>query len=82
MIRIVFFAQLRESLGVGEIQWPLNKIETLASVISELQSQSDIWHGALSNQSLLMSINKEFAKPDSKVKPGDEVAFFPPVTGG
>nr|AQQ74454.1 hypothetical protein [uncultured bacterium] len=82
MIRIIFFAQLRESLGVGEIQWPLNQIETLESVISELQSQSEIWRRALSNQNLLMSINKEFAKPDSKVKPGDEVAFFPPVTGG
>ena len=82
MIRVIFFAQLRESLGVSELQWPLNQIVTLESVISELQSQSEVWRRALSNQNLLMSINKEFAKPDSKVKPGDEVAFFPPVTGG
>jgi sulfur-carrier protein len=82
MIRIIFFAQLRESLGIGEIQWPLDQHEKLESLILALQSQSESWCKALSNQNLLMSINKEFAKPDSIIKPGDEVAFFPPVTGG
>lgn len=82
MIRIIFFAQLRESLGVGEIQWPLHQDEKLESLLIALQSRSESWRKTLSNQNLLMSINKEFAKPDFIVKPGDEVAFFPPVTGG
>ena len=82
MIRIVFFAQLREALGVNEMQWPVSREEKLESLILALQSQSEKWREVLSRQNLLMSINKEFAKPDSIVKPGDEVAFFPPVTGG
>ncbi len=82
MIRIIFFAQLRESLGVGEIQWQLDHEEKLEILLIALQSQSESWRKALSNQNLLMSINKQFAKPKSIVKPGDEVAFFPPVTGG
>ena len=76
MITIRYFASLREQLGKAqeEIDPP-----TAATAL-------DVWNSA--NQStrapdnLLVAINQAYARLDSPVNPGDEVAFFPPVTGG
>ena len=75
MIQVKFFASLRETLGMDETQ-----IET-SEAITILQ----IWDQVTSRDypvNTLCAINMDYAKPGDVVSDGDEVAFFPPVTGG
>jgi molybdopterin synthase sulfur carrier subunit len=76
-IKVCYFASLREDLGRGEDQ--LNDINNSLSV-------ADVWMQATGQETLptniLMAINHDYVDADSIVNEGDEVAFFPPVTGG
>ncbi|OPX55217.1 molybdenum cofactor biosynthesis protein MoaC/molybdopterin converting factor, subunit 1,TIGR01682 [Oceanospirillum multiglobuliferum] len=83
-IQVRFFAQLKEQLGC-EQQWiELSQLEahTLDGVLQHLQQQQPDWQAALAANNLLMSINQNMVKRQARVTAGDEVAFFPPVTGG
>jgi len=79
-IRVRFFASLRESIGTGE-----KIIET-----KNTMSVAEVWtHCAETTQlpaaipaTILIAINQEYVKPNAMVNSGDEIAFFPPVTGG
>ncbi len=78
-ITVKYFASLREQLGKSE--------ETLT--LSDEISIAEVWQnvsGSISenieSENILMTINMEYVKSDALVKTGDEVAFFPPVTGG
>ncbi len=74
-ITVKYFASLREQQGKSE---ELIKLE-------EEKTISEVWEsvsGFGSTENVLMAINMEYVKPDTVVKDGDEVAFFPPVTGG
>lgn len=77
MIKVCYFASLREELGRAEDQ--LDDIATPLSV-------ADVWMQATGKKTLpehiLMAINHDYVAADSLVHQGDEVAFFPPVTGG
>jgi molybdopterin synthase sulfur carrier subunit len=74
-IKVRYFAGLREQLGREQEDLDASGIATV----------SDVWK-QVSRQELptntLVSINQEYAKPGDPVTDGDEVAFFPPVTGG
>ncbi len=76
MITIKFFASLREEVGKNEIQIAANEQLTVAQ----------IWHQVCDGIPLpthvLTAINMEYTDSNTVVKDGDEVAFFPPVTGG
>ena len=75
-ITVQFFASLREQLGKQQ--------ESL--VCSAPVSVRTIWtlvsHGLDMPANTLCAVNMEYVKPDVLVEDGDEVAFFPPVTGG
>jgi len=75
-IQVRFFASLRERLGISEAQVSLPAEATVA----------DVWRALVEDQTmpgnLLAAINQEYAQLNSPVEDGDEVAFFPPVTGG
>lgn len=74
-ITVKYFASLREQLGRGEEQ-----VEFVG-----LRCVSDVWSrvsGLPLPKNTLVAINQEYASLDSIVQAGDEVAFFPPVTGG
>jgi len=75
-IKVKLFASLRESLGYSERDMD----------ISDGQTLNDIWKQIIGNSEqpdeVLMAINMNYANPGVMVKDGDEVAFFPPVTGG
>ena len=75
-IKVRFFASLRESIGSGE--------KIIDS--QDAMSASQIWTLCTPQTELptniLIAINQEYVKPDTVAKSGDEVAFFPPVTGG
>ncbi|MFK8020089.1 MAG: molybdopterin converting factor subunit 1 [Pseudomonadales bacterium] len=82
-IKVLFFASLREKLGVAQIDVALQTSETLS--VSELRrslaSRGPEWTLLLDND-INAAANKAMVIEDHVLSPGDEVAFFPPVTGG
>lgn len=82
MIRVLFLAQLREQLGVAELQIPADGVDSVIALKHYLVINHPQWEQFLSNSKLLVAVNHEYAKTDTAIKPGDEIAFFPPVTGG
>jgi len=82
MIKIVFFAALREQLECAELSIPANEVSSVADIKTKLASKNEHWQQVFSNSALLSAINHDMVQKDAQVKSGDEVAFFPPVTGG
>jgi len=82
MIQVLFFASLRERLKTEQLELPVDGIKTVQDVYNQLLKHSDMFNATLSDPKPLMSVNQEIALPASTVKDGDEVAFYPPVTGG
>ncbi|WP_286233341.1 molybdopterin converting factor subunit 1 [Thalassotalea sediminis] len=79
MIKVLFFATLREKLDCHQINVDTQK--TVSSLISHLSERSPLWKQTLSGQ-VLCAVNQQMATLDDALNDGDEVAFFPPVTGG
>jgi molybdopterin synthase sulfur carrier subunit len=75
-IKVRYFASLKESVGRSE-----DNLEAAC-----LATVGDVWRCANPNKALpsnsLAAVNMDYVELDSAVKDGDEVAFFPPVTGG
>ncbi len=82
-MKILFFASLRERLQCDQEEWSdVTNITTAQSIIDHLIERGAPWDAVLQSGKLLVSINQEMASLSSPVDPDDEVAFFPPVTGG
>ncbi|WP_392565612.1 molybdopterin synthase sulfur carrier subunit [Utexia brackfieldae] len=81
MIKVLFFAQIREMVGQNELNLDKHDL-TVAQMIALLASQGDKWSLALTEKTVLCAVNKTLVAHDWIIKAGDEVAFFPPVTGG
>jgi len=74
-IKVRYFAGLRDRLGREQEDIDAGSIATVA----------DVWKQVAKEElppNTLVAINQEYAKPGDNVADGDEVAFFPPVTGG
>jgi molybdopterin synthase sulfur carrier subunit len=83
MIQLRYFASLRETLGCGDEQLELpDGVDDVASLTRWLRSRGEVWDTALSDNRLHVAVNQEVVKPGAPVSDGDEVAWFPPVTGG
>lgn len=75
MIQVKFFASLRERIGAAECNIPAENLHTA----------SDVWSAVTDfamPTNVLVAINHDYVGLDHTVRDGDEVAFFPPVTGG
>lgn len=82
-MKILFFANLRETLNTDEESWTeMQGISTTKQLIEHLKSRGKPWDSALSNPQLIVSVNQEVSNLETQIKLGDEVALFPPVTGG
>jgi molybdopterin synthase sulfur carrier subunit len=84
MIQIRYFASLRERLGTDAETLELSDdAATVAHIAAALRSRGVPWNEVLSeSQTILVAVNQEMATLENPVRDGDEVAFFPPVTGG
>lgn len=80
-IRVKFFARLREQLGTAEVTVPVEHAPTLNALIDWLESERPQWRAAL-QAPLLRAVNQDMASGNPALAAGDEVALFPPVTGG
>lgn len=76
MITVKYFASLRETLGRDEDQLAADQIATVEDCWAKVAVDS------ASPPNLLVAVNMEYANFKHPVRDGDEVAFFPPVTGG
>ena len=80
MIQVKFFASVRERIGVGEISLPVpDGGATVAEVLVLVERAVGV---ALQGVHLLAAVNLRHVPFSDVVRDGDEVAFFPPVTGG
>ena len=81
MIKVLFFAQVRELVGCDELSLPCDyaSADVLRAALSE---RGDKWALALESGKLLVAVNQTLVPLDTPLTDGDEVAFFPPVTGG
>lgn len=82
MIRVIFLAQLREQLGIAELNVDASAVNSISGLKQYLVIHHPEWAQFLENKKLLAALNHAYARGDSLLKSGDEVAFFPPVTGG
>lgn len=83
-MRILYFAWLRQKTGIDseEVEMP-SHITDVAGLIEWLKERNENFAEALSDfESIRVAVNQEFAEPDAPVTQGDEVAIFPPMTGG
>ena len=83
MIRLLYFASLRERVGTGSEELPLDDSRNVADVLARLRARGGTWAKALDpTRTVLAAVNQDMAQLDTPIRDGDEVAFFPPVTGG
>ena len=83
-VRLRFFASLKEQLGrdAEEIDVPAG-VATVAALRTHLMKRGGEWQAAFAEKKLVRAaVNQEMAPAAATIRAGDEVAFFPPVTGG
>lgn len=83
-VKVLFFASLREQLGAGalEVDAP-SGVATVGALRAHLRSRGASYESALGEKKALrMAVNQEMVPASAPLEAGDEVAFFPPVTGG
>ena len=83
-MKLLYFARLREDVGCAEetIEPPPG-VDTVGGLRAHLMARGSPWQQAFApGRALRVAVNQDMAQPGTPVKPGDEVAFFPPVTGG
>ncbi|MCK8787157.1 molybdopterin converting factor subunit 1 [Roseomonas sp. NAR14] len=83
-MRIVYFAWVRQRVGTAEEEVsPPPEVRDVGGLVRWLSALDERHAAAFANPRLVRAaVNQDFAGPDHPVRPGDEVAFFPPVTGG
>ena len=83
-MKIMYFAWMREHTGCAEEQLDLpESITTVADLVEHLHQRSPGHAKALSNMDVVrVAVNLSYCTLETSITNGDEVAFFPPVTGG
>lgn len=83
MLTVLFFASLREELGCDResLALPVD-VTTVAGLRDELGRRGEHWQQALNRAGLLVAVEQTLADWDAPLQGHEEVAFFPPVTGG
>jgi molybdopterin synthase sulfur carrier subunit len=83
MIKILYFASLRERLGTAHETLALPQgVATVGALRDHLASRGEPWPALQTMRNLRTAVNQSMAGFDAALHDGDEVAFFPPVTGG
>jgi molybdopterin synthase sulfur carrier subunit len=84
VLRVLFFARLREELGCDALELPwreeLASLDALQAHLCEVHG--DTWCRVLGAANVIRAVNQVVAASDTALAAGDEVAFFPPMTGG
>ena len=82
ILRLLYFARLRERFGVGEENLACDSA-TVADLLAVLRARGGAWAEELApGRSFRVAVNQDLATPDTPLADAAEVAIFPPVTGG
>ncbi|MGY5449491.1 molybdopterin converting factor subunit 1 [Agarivorans sp. MS3-6] len=81
LIKVLFFARLKEQLGCSSINIELVEGSNTENLTEQLINTGSAW-SVLADDSVLVALNQQQINDVQRLKNGDEVAFFPPVTGG
>ncbi len=83
-MRVLYFAWLKTKLGRAEEDLdPPADVSDVASLLEWLRGRGPEYAEVLGDLSVVrVAVNQEYARLDAPVAPGDEIALFPPVTGG
>lgn len=83
MITVLFFARLREDVGIARVELAAADLHSIADVVEMLVADhGERMRQALAGTNIIVAINHEVADFAAAVRAGDEVAFYPPVSGG
>lgn len=83
MAEVIFFASIREDLDHDRLTIELPVETTVSQLINLLAEQNgDAWRQALAAENVRVAVNQELITSDPVLNANDEIAFFPPVTGG
>lgn len=83
MATIIFFANIREDLGTDQLDVSIPSGTRVSELINQLASdRGPEWAAVLGAENIKVAVNQELISSDIALNPNDEVAFFPPVTGG
>ncbi|HZE59757.1 MAG TPA: molybdopterin converting factor subunit 1 [Burkholderiales bacterium] len=83
-VTLLFFASLREQLGQPreEVELPAS-VATVGALREHLRARGGAWGEVFApNRPVRAAVNQDMVQPPAAIKAGDEIAFFPPVTGG
>jgi molybdopterin synthase sulfur carrier subunit len=82
-VKVLYFAGLREAVGQSSEQLALPAgIGSVGQLHAHLAARGGAWEALATTKNLRIAVNQQMAAMDAPLKDGDEVAFFPPVTGG
>jgi len=83
-MKVLFFAYLRDKAGTSEMSVsPPETVTDVTGLIAWLRTEHDGPAKALKDMAAVrIAVNQTYAKPEQTIGPDDEIAFFPPVTGG
>ena len=83
-LTLVYLARLRDAFGAsGESIRPPASVSTVASLRAWLAARGGAWAVELApERAVRFAVNHDIAQPETPVRPGDEIALLPPVTGG
>ncbi|MDX1589878.1 MAG: molybdopterin converting factor subunit 1 [Oleiphilaceae bacterium] len=82
MLKVLFFASLREALGQDQLRLDSHRATTVAELREAMLADHPEWKDSLTQPKLMVAVNQSMGRDETPLKDGDEVAFFPPVTGG
>ena len=80
MLKVRFFASLKDLVGDSELEVQLDQETSVRSVFHQLETRFPELKKY--QPILLVAVNQKYANFDASVSPGDELSFFPPVSGG
>lgn len=80
MVKVRFFASLKQIMGTSEMEIKVQVDTPVSQVFQELKTRFPEF--GKYESVLLVAVNQEYADFEALVSPGDEIAFFPPVSGG
>ncbi|OOZ36515.1 molybdopterin converting factor subunit 1 [Solemya velesiana gill symbiont] len=83
MIKVLYFARLREQLETASEEMDAAGLENVNGLVTLLKDRGGTWDDVFGGaQPVLMAVNQEMVDGNAAINDGDEVGFFPPVTGG